>query len=79
MNLTNKRIYIAGHRGMVGQALVRALESPGAGQIAGGEIIARTSDELDLRDQLATNCFFAEERPDVVLFAAAKVGGILRR
>jgi len=79
MNLTNKRIYIAGHRGMVGQALVRALEAQGAGQIAGGEIIARTSDELDLRDQLATNCSFAEERPDVVLFAAAKVGGILSR
>lgn len=67
----NKRIYVAGHRGMVGSAIVRALEERGA-----RNIIVRSSTELDLRDQLAANAFFAEERPELVLFAAAKVGGI---
>jgi GDP-L-fucose synthase len=66
----NRRVYVAGHRGMVGAALVRALEP------LGGELIARTSSELDLRDQAATVRFFQTERPEIVLFAAAKVGGI---
>ncbi|MFK7735349.1 MAG: GDP-L-fucose synthase family protein [Pirellulaceae bacterium] len=69
--LNSKRIYVAGHRGMVGKALVRALEAQGC-----ENLILQTSSELDLRDQLATNSFFAHERPEVVLFAAAKVGGI---
>ncbi|MEM8736617.1 MAG: GDP-L-fucose synthase, partial [Planctomycetota bacterium] len=71
MNLKDKRVYVAGHRGMVGSALVRALEDSGCNQI-----LTQTSSELDLRDQLATNSFFADTRPDIVLFAAAKVGGI---
>lgn len=71
MNLQEKRIYVAGHRGMVGSALLRSLNTLGC-----NNIIVQTSGELDLRDQLATNSFFAAERPEIVLFAAAKVGGI---
>ena len=67
-----KRIYVAGHRGLVGSALVRALRA--AGQ---HDLIVRTRHELDLRDQAAVDRFFAEERPEVVLLAAARVGGIL--
>lgn len=70
MKLTDK-IYIAGHRGMVGGAIKRRLETLGY-----QNIITRTSAELDLRNQAAVNEFFAEEQPDYVFLAAAKVGGI---
>lgn len=70
MKLTDK-IYIAGHRGMVGGAIKRRLETLGY-----ANIITRTSAELDLRSQAAVNDFFAEEKPDYVFLAAAKVGGI---
>lgn len=70
MKLTDK-IYIAGHRGMVGGAIKRRLETLGY-----TNIITRTSAELDLRSQAAVNDFFAEEKPDYVFLAAAKVGGI---
>jgi len=70
MKLTDK-IYIAGHRGMVGGAIKRRLETLGY-----QHIITRTSGELDLRNQAAVNDFFAEEQPDYVFLAAAKVGGI---
>ncbi|WP_041277414.1 GDP-L-fucose synthase [Desulfotalea psychrophila] len=65
------KIYVAGHRGMVGSAIVRRLEEMGA-----GEIVTRTHAQLDLVDQRAVANFFEEERPDVVYLAAAKVGGI---
>ena len=64
-------IYVAGHRGMVGSAIVRALRRRGQ-----GEIITRTSDQLDLRDQSAVHAFFRSVRPRQVYLAAAKVGGI---
>ncbi|HIO58903.1 MAG TPA: GDP-L-fucose synthase [Flavobacteriales bacterium] len=67
----NKLIYVAGHRGMVGAALVRALESRGE-----GNIITRTSKDLDLRDRNAVDEFFATKKPQIVYLAAAKVGGI---
>ena len=70
-SLRSQRIYVAGHRGMVGKALLRALESSGV-----KDVICKTRDELDLCDQQAVNKFFETERPDCVLFAAAKVGGI---
>jgi GDP-L-fucose synthase len=65
------RCFVAGHRGLVGSAIVRALESHGY-----PEPIVRTRDQLDLLDQAAVRDFFRAERPDVVFFAAAKVGGI---
>ncbi|MFK8162794.1 MAG: GDP-L-fucose synthase family protein [Lewinella sp.] len=71
MNKTAK-IYVAGHRGMVGSAIVRNLKKRGY-----DNIVARTSKELDLRNQSAVNNFFAAERPAYVFLAAAKVGGIL--
>lgn len=71
MNLQDK-IYIAGHRGMVGSAIVRRLQKEGF-----INIVTRTSTELDLRDQLAVAAFFQEEKPDYVFLAAAKVGGIM--
>ncbi|MDG2013267.1 MAG: NAD-dependent epimerase/dehydratase family protein, partial [Pirellulaceae bacterium] len=64
-------IYIAGHRGMVGSAVVRKLESLGS-----TDLLCRTSKELDLRNQAETREFFAAEKPSTVIFAAAKVGGI---
>jgi GDP-L-fucose synthase len=70
MNTTD-RIYIAGHRGMVGSALVRLLQKKGY-----TEIITRTSKELDLRDSHAVQAFFQENKPHYVFVAAAKVGGI---
>ncbi|MBP6128154.1 GDP-L-fucose synthase, partial [Flavobacterium sp.] len=70
--LKNAKIYIAGHRGMVGSAIYRALESQGY-----ANIIVRTSKELDLRNQLEVAEFFATEKPDYVFLAAAKVGGIV--
>ena len=66
------RIYIAGHRGMVGSAIKRRLEKEGF-----ANFITRTSSELDLRDQAAVAAFFEKEKPDHVFLAAAKVGGIV--
>ena len=66
------RVYVAGHRGMVGSAIARALAAAGV-----SDVVTRTSAELDLRDQAATFTFLAETRPDHVYLAAAKVGGIL--
>jgi GDP-L-fucose synthase len=68
----NSRIFVAGHRGMVGSAITRRLEKEGYKQI-----ITRTSSELDLRNQLAVNDFFSQEKPGYVFLAAAKVGGIV--
>ncbi|MCR4748999.1 MAG: GDP-L-fucose synthase [Lachnospiraceae bacterium] len=71
-NLTKEdKIYVAGHRGLVGSAIVRSLKRSGY-----TNIIGRTHSELDLTDQSAVRRFFEEERPDVVVLAAAKVGGI---
>lgn len=67
----NSKIYVAGHRGMVGSAIVRRLEENGY-----TNIIYRTSAELDLRNQAAVEKFFMEEKPEYVFLAAAKVGGI---
>ena len=67
-----KSIYVAGHNGMVGSAIIRALNSRGQ-----TNIIKRTSKELDLRDASAVEGFFNSERPQQVYLAAAKVGGIL--
>lgn len=66
------KIYVAGHRGMVGSAIVRRLKQDGF-----NNIVVRTSKELDLRDQAAVSRFYAEEQPDYVFLAAAKVGGIV--
>lgn len=66
------KIYVAGHRGMVGAAIVRALRRHGF-----ENIICRTHAELDLTNQAAVEEFFSEERPDYVFLAAAKVGGII--
>ena len=70
MNQTDK-IYVAGHRGLVGSAIVRNLEEKGY-----TNTIGRTHKELDLTNQQAVRDFFEEEKPDVVVLAAAKVGGI---
>lgn len=64
-------IYVAGHRGMVGSALLRALESAGH-----ANVLTRTRSELDLCDQAAVRNFYDKQQPDLVIFAAAKVGGI---
>lgn len=69
--MTPQKIYVAGHRGMVGSAIVRTLQSQGQ-----TNIITRTHVELDLTDQAAVREFFATEKPDQVYLAAAKVGGI---
>jgi len=66
------KIYVAGHRGMVGSAIVRELKNLGY-----QNILVRTSSELDLRNQAAVEAFYAEEKPDYVFVSAAKVGGIL--
>jgi GDP-L-fucose synthase len=71
MNL-NSKIYVAGHRGMVGSAIKRILEKQGY-----TNIISRTSSELDLRDSSAVADFFEEEMPEYIFLAAAKVGGIV--
>ncbi len=70
-DLRGKRVYVAGHRGMVGSAIVRRLASEDC------EILAPPRSELDLIDQRAVRDWFARERPDAVFLAAAKVGGIL--
>jgi GDP-L-fucose synthase len=68
----SRRVYIAGHRGLVGSALWRQFEREGFTGLLG-----RTSAEFDLRDQRAVETFFAEQRPEIVIMAAAKVGGIM--
>src|SRR6267378_4427246 len=67
----SEKIFVAGHRGMVGSALVRRLESQGF-----SNLLVRARSQLDLRDESAVAKFFADEPPDVVVVAAAKVGGI---
>jgi GDP-L-fucose synthase len=69
---TNDKIYIAGHRGMVGSAIVRKLEKEGY-----VNLLTKTFAEMDLRDQQAVNKFFEKEKPDYVFLAAARVGGIM--
>ena len=69
------KIYVAGHRGMVGSAILRAL-SAGNGDAPAANIITRTHAELDLTNQAAVQAFFAAEKPTQVYLAAAKVGGI---
>lgn len=68
----SSKIYIAGHRGMVGSAIMRNLQGKGY-----SNFVFRTSSELDLRNQQAVNDFFAAEKPEYVILAAAKVGGIV--
>ena len=69
--MNNPKIYVAGHRGMVGSAIVRTLQAMGH-----SNLVTRTHAELDLTDQAAVRAFFATEKPDQVYLAAAKVGGI---
>ena len=69
---SDARIFVAGHRGLVGSAICRALDTRGF-----DHVITRTRDELDLRDPTAVDAFFRVERPEYVILAAAKVGGIL--
>jgi GDP-L-fucose synthase len=73
MSVTASRVYVAGHRGMVGSAIVRVLLDQG---LDAQHIITRTHAELDLTDQRAVNEFFGREQPNQVYLAAAKVGGI---
>lgn len=68
----NAKIYVAGHRGLVGSAIIRLLTKQGY-----TNLVTRTSKELDLREQAAVRGFFAAEKPDYVILAAARVGGIL--
>jgi GDP-L-fucose synthase len=68
----NAKIYVAGHNGMVGSAIVRKLRSEGF-----GNLVLRSSKELDLRNQSSVEDFFLKEKPEYVFLAAAKVGGIL--
>src|SRR4029453_5565612 len=67
----SEKIFVAGHRGMVGSGLVRRLEAEGF-----VNLLVRDKSNLDLRDESAVAKFFAEEKPDIVVLAAAKVGGI---
>jgi len=67
----SEKIFVAGHRGMVGSALIRGLETPGF-----SKLLKRDRSELDLGDSEAVTKFFCNEKPEVVIFAAAKVGGI---
>jgi GDP-L-fucose synthase len=68
----NARIFVAGHRGLVGSAIVRVLTAEGY-----RNLLLRTSNELDLRDQVSVEAFFRAERPEYVVLAAARVGGII--
>jgi len=68
----NSKIYVAGHRGLAGSAIVRKLQADGY-----NDIIFKTREELDLLDQEATRFFFEQERPEYVFLAAAKVGGVM--
>jgi GDP-L-fucose synthase len=67
----NARIYVAGHRGLVGSAVMRALEAQGC-----GALLTRSHTELELTDAVAVERFFSAERPEIVVLCAAKVGGI---
>jgi GDP-L-fucose synthase len=67
-----ERIFLAGHRGLVGSAILRRLRED-----AGADILVASHSELDLRDQSAVNGFFARHRPEIVILAAARVGGIM--
>jgi GDP-L-fucose synthase len=67
----DKSIFVAGHRGMVGSAIVRKL-----GDIGCSKLLLKTHAELDLLDQVAVRNFMQEKKPDIVILAAAKVGGI---
>ncbi|MFJ8259757.1 GDP-L-fucose synthase family protein [Peribacillus asahii] len=68
----NSKIYVAGHRGLVGSAILRNLQTEGY-----NDLVFRTSKELDLREKNQVNAFFEEEKPEYIFFAAAKVGGIV--
>jgi GDP-L-fucose synthase len=70
-SLSEKRVFVAGHRGMVGSAIVRRLQSENC------EVVTAPRERLDLRDAAAVKAFMTQERPDAVFLAAAKVGGIL--
>jgi GDP-L-fucose synthase len=70
-DLTNKRVYVAGHRGMVGSAVVRRLASEGC------EVITAGRDVVDLKRQIEVEAFMRDAKPDAIVMAAAKVGGIL--
>ncbi|WP_246660304.1 NAD-dependent epimerase/dehydratase family protein, partial [Rhizobium sp. FKL33] len=70
-SLSGKKVWVAGHRGMVGSAIVRRLASEGA------EVVTASRADADLRDQAATTAWIEKTRPDAVFLAAAKVGGIL--
>ncbi|MDF8333585.1 GDP-L-fucose synthase [Novosphingobium cyanobacteriorum] len=70
-DLSGRRVFVAGHRGMVGSAVVRRLAGEGC------EVLTASRAEMDLRDQASVRAWFAAHRPDVVVLAAAKVGGIL--
>ena len=70
------RIYVAGHRGMAGSAICRALMAKGYGEAGGGALLTAARSELDLLDPVAVGDWFAANKPDVVILAAAKVGGI---
>jgi GDP-L-fucose synthase len=72
MSLRGKRVYVSGSSGMVGNGLVRRLEDSGC-----SDLITRTSADLDLRQQSGVRDFFASEKPEIVIIAAARVGGIL--
>lgn len=69
---TDAKIFVAGHRGLVGSAICRALDSRGF-----NDVVTRTHDELDLRDAAQVDAFFRVQKPEYVILAAAKVGGIL--
>tara|TARA_Y100001968_G_C19384696_1_gene732237 strand:- start:99 stop:1112 length:1014 start_codon:yes stop_codon:yes gene_type:complete len=77
-NLLKKtdRIFIAGHRGMVGSSILRALKRHKYGSCQGGELLTKSREELDLLDSYEVNRWFQKEQPDIVILAAAKVGGI---
>ena len=70
-DLAGRKVFVAGHRGMVGSAIVRRLQAEGCNVVVAGR------DVMDLRDQVAVRGWFERERPDAVFLAAAKVGGIL--
>src|ERR1700681_1839677 len=70
--LSSSKIFVAGHRGLAGSAIVRSLQRQGF-----GNLLLRTREQLDLTNQAAVNDFFNQERPEYLFMAAARVGGIL--